>query len=97
VLANRLSENPKWNVLLIEAGDVETPLQSVPIMAPYTIFSKYNWGYSSEPQSKACLGKIFAPFHCHSSSSYVNIYDQRQGDETTDAQPHAAKLWVDRA
>lgn len=59
MLANRLSENPKWNVLLIEAGDVESPLQSVPIMAPYSVFTKYNWGYLSEPQSKACLGEPF--------------------------------------
>jgi hypothetical protein len=58
VLANRLTENPKWNVLLIEAGDVETPLQSVPVAAPYSVFTKYNWGYSAEPQKNACLGEI---------------------------------------
>lgn len=56
-MANRLSENRKWNVLLIEAGDVETPLQSVPVAAPYSVFSKFNWGYSAEPQADACLGK----------------------------------------
>ena len=58
-LANRLTENSKWSVLLIEAGDVETPLQSVPIAAPYLVLSKYNWGYTAEPQSQACLGKSF--------------------------------------
>lgn len=57
VLANRLSENPKWSVLLIEAGDVETQLQSVPVAAPYSVFTKYNWGYSAEPQADACLGE----------------------------------------
>lgn len=56
VLANRLTENPKWNVLLIEAGDVETPLHSVPMLAPYSVFSKFNWGYSVEQQAEACLG-----------------------------------------
>lgn len=55
-MANRLTENPKWNVLLIEAGDVESPLQSVPIVAPYSVFTKYNWGYTAERQSEACLG-----------------------------------------
>lgn len=56
MLANRLTENPKWNVLLIEAGDVETPMQDVPIAAPYSVFTRYNWGYLSEAQSEACLG-----------------------------------------
>lgn len=57
-LANRLTENSKWNVLLIEAGDVETPLQTIPVAAPYQVFSKYNWGYTAEPQSQACLGEF---------------------------------------
>lgn len=57
MLANRLTENPKWNVLLIEVGDVETPMQSVPAVAPYSVFSKFNWGYSAEPQANACLGE----------------------------------------
>lgn len=56
MLANRLTENPKWNVLLIEAGDVETPLQSIPVGAPYTVFTRYNWGYNTEPQGDGCFG-----------------------------------------
>lgn len=56
MLANRLTENPKWTVLLIEAGDVETPMQDVPVAAPYSVFTRYNWGYTSEAQSEACLG-----------------------------------------
>lgn len=55
-LANRLTENPKWKVLIIEAGDVETPFQNIPVAAPYLVFSKYNWGYSAEPQKNACTG-----------------------------------------
>jgi hypothetical protein len=55
-LANRLTENSKWNVLLIEAGDVETPLQSIPVMAPYLVMTKYNWGYTTEPQAHGCFG-----------------------------------------
>lgn len=61
-MANRLSENPKWNVLLIEAGDVETPLQGVPVAAPYSVFTKYNWGYTGEPQTDACLGELICAF-----------------------------------
>lgn len=57
VLANRLTENPNWNVLLIEAGGIETSLQDVPIMAAFMQSTAYNWGYTSEPQSRSCLGK----------------------------------------
>lgn len=57
-MANRLTENPKWNVLLIEAGDVETVFQSVPVSAPYSVLTKYNWGYNAEPQAGACLGNL---------------------------------------
>ncbi|KAL7042669.1 hypothetical protein ACKWTF_001241 [Chironomus riparius] len=56
-LANRLTENPNWRVLIIEAGDVETPFQSIPVAAPYLVFSKYNWGYAAEPQKNACTGR----------------------------------------
>lgn len=35
VLANRLTENPKWNVLIIEAGTLETFIEQVPLFAPY--------------------------------------------------------------
>lgn len=55
-------------MLLIEAGDVETPLHSVPMLAPYSVFSKYNWGYNVEPQSEACLGNLNDSFVCKSSS-----------------------------
>lgn len=84
VLANRLSENPKWNVLLIEAGDVETPLQSVPVAAPYSVFTKYNWGYSAEPQTEACLGKLNQRVRINIQSSScvtqrLNHYDCRSG------------------
>jgi choline dehydrogenase-like flavoprotein len=57
VLANRLTENPNWNVLLIEAGKVETLVQNVPVLAAYMQSTAYNWGYSSEPQPGVCLGK----------------------------------------
>jgi choline dehydrogenase-like flavoprotein len=59
VLANRLTENKKWNVLLVEAGKVETFAQDVPVMAAYMQGTAFNWGYWAEPQSGSCLGKIF--------------------------------------
>jgi GMC oxidoreductase len=56
VLANRLTENPNWNVLLIEAGKVETFVQNIPVLAAYMQSTAYNWGYSAEPQPGVCLG-----------------------------------------
>lgn len=94
VLANRLTENPKWNVLLIEAGDVETPFQSVPIVAPYSVFSKFNWGYSAEPQTEACQGKLIADV------IFFNVKDvsfNSQDGKITDAVTHTAKRSAARA
>jgi choline dehydrogenase-like flavoprotein len=47
-LANRLSENIDWNVLLVEAGKVETFIQNVPLLA--------KGAQMSEPQFDACRG-----------------------------------------
>ncbi|XP_017765067.1 PREDICTED: glucose dehydrogenase [FAD, quinone]-like [Eufriesea mexicana] len=58
VLANRLSENKEWNILLLEAGGVETLLHQVPILVGYLQLSSFNWGYKVEPQQNACLGMI---------------------------------------
>jgi len=56
VVANRLSENPNWRVLLAEAGKEETILLDIPIFVSYSQFTDYNWGYKAEPQEGACLG-----------------------------------------
>ena len=60
VLANRLTEDPNWNVLLVEAGTVEGVIESFPLFAPYMFLGRYNWGYVAERQPYACFGeKIF--------------------------------------
>lgn len=56
VLANRLTENTDWNVLLIEAGKLETPIQRIPAVAAYLQSSSYNWGHVAERQEGNCLG-----------------------------------------
>ncbi|CAG9770840.1 unnamed protein product [Ceutorhynchus assimilis] len=55
-LANRLTENPEWNVLLVEAGRPENFLMDLPILANYLQFTESNWRYKTEPDGKACLG-----------------------------------------
>jgi choline dehydrogenase-like flavoprotein len=59
VLANRLTEDPDVTVLLIEAGSSEQPiLTDAPLAAPMLAATKFNYGYLSEPQSRACLGMV---------------------------------------
>lgn len=55
-LANRLSENPNWNVLLIEAGRNENLLMDVPMMVHFLQAYDVNWGYKTERSEKFCLG-----------------------------------------
>lgn len=56
MLANRLTENPDWKVLLIEAGDVENFVTNIPLFAAYLQGTSYSWDYNTEPQKDACLG-----------------------------------------
>ncbi|PSN48969.1 hypothetical protein C0J52_23966 [Blattella germanica] len=58
LLANRLSENPKKSVLLIEAGREETFIQDIPALASLPQFTPANWGYQTEKLYTACLGAI---------------------------------------
>uniref|UniRef100_A0A8D8J0D8 Glucose dehydrogenase [FAD, quinone] n=6 Tax=Culex pipiens TaxID=7175 RepID=A0A8D8J0D8_CULPI len=57
VLANRLSENGNWNVLLLEAGREESLVQSVPLTAA-AFYGRIgnNWEYPSEPSDTVCKG-----------------------------------------
>lgn len=59
VLANRLSENPAWRVLLLEAGKPETFLHRIPAMAAYLQSTQSNWGYTAERNDNFCWGKFF--------------------------------------
>lgn len=57
VLANRLTEEARWNVLLIEAGGDETEISDVPALAAYLQLGRMDWKYKTEPQpGRACLG-----------------------------------------
>ncbi|XP_026675049.1 glucose dehydrogenase [FAD, quinone] [Ceratina calcarata] len=58
VVANRLTENPAWNVLLLEAGGHETEITDVPILSLYLHKSKLDWKYRTQPQDSACQAMI---------------------------------------
>ncbi|XP_076767226.1 glucose dehydrogenase [FAD, quinone] [Xylocopa sonorina] len=54
VVVNRLTENPDWTVLLLEAGGHETEITDVPILSIYLHKSKVDWKYRTQPQDSAC-------------------------------------------
>lgn len=56
VIANRLSANPKWNVLLLEAGGDPTIMSRVPLIAPLLQFTQNDWKYFTEPEENTCRG-----------------------------------------
>lgn len=56
VVANRLTEVPGWSVLLLEAGADENFISDIPLMASYTQFLGFNWGYRIEPDKNYCRG-----------------------------------------
>ncbi|XP_039446187.1 glucose dehydrogenase [FAD, quinone]-like [Culex pipiens pallens] len=56
VLANRLSENPEWKVLLLEAGERENLFVKIPVFAAYFQSTSYTWNYLAERQNYSCRG-----------------------------------------
>ncbi|KAJ8958473.1 hypothetical protein NQ318_002265 [Aromia moschata] len=49
-----LSENPFWNVLLLEAGPDEISLTDMPLMFPTLQLTPFDWQYKTEPGDKYC-------------------------------------------
>ncbi|XP_050443329.1 glucose dehydrogenase [FAD, quinone]-like [Adelges cooleyi] len=56
VVASRLSEIPKWKVLLIEAGQEEHFVMDIPLAANMLQFTEANWKYKTMPSDNYCLG-----------------------------------------
>ncbi|CAH0548924.1 unnamed protein product [Brassicogethes aeneus] len=54
VLANRLSENPFWNILLLEAGPDEISLTDMPLLFPVLQRSPLDWQYQTEAGETYC-------------------------------------------
>uniref|UniRef100_T1ILS9 Glucose-methanol-choline oxidoreductase N-terminal domain-containing protein n=1 Tax=Strigamia maritima TaxID=126957 RepID=T1ILS9_STRMM len=58
VVANRLSEDPMAEVLLIEAGGDETIFSEIPALAGYLQLSDLDWQYKTTPQQAGCWGMV---------------------------------------
>ncbi|XP_015785701.1 glucose dehydrogenase [FAD, quinone]-like isoform X1 [Tetranychus urticae] len=56
VLANRLSEDPRVKVLLLEAGGSENIISDIPIAYQMLQHTPMDWSYLTEPQESSCFG-----------------------------------------
>lgn len=56
VLANRLTENSQWTVLLLEAGGNETVIADVPGLELTLQQTELDWQFQTESSSTYCLG-----------------------------------------
>ncbi|XP_015431029.1 PREDICTED: glucose dehydrogenase [FAD, quinone]-like [Dufourea novaeangliae] len=55
VIANRLSENGNWSVLLLEAGQEEPEVSDVPMAFASLELSPVDWQFKTEPSNRYCL------------------------------------------
>ncbi|GAB0089497.1 hypothetical protein DMENIID0001_040510 [Sergentomyia squamirostris] len=93
VVANRLSENPNWKILLLEAG-ADPPIEAeIPALSGTLQMTKYDWNYYVEKSDKASLslpkgcywprGKMLGGSSSHNAMSYIRG-NQRDYDHWED-------------
>ena len=89
VLANRLTEDSKTTVLLLEAGNPDTkPEIQIPSEAINLIGSEVDWGYFSEPEPYLNNRKIYCPRgKVLGGSSAINLMIYIRGN------PHDYDRW----
>ncbi|CAH0546691.1 unnamed protein product [Brassicogethes aeneus] len=58
ILANRLSEEKDFKVLLLEAGGYPNNYTDIPFVIDMSRFTKFNWGYKTVSQKYSCLGMV---------------------------------------
>ncbi|XP_014248523.1 uncharacterized protein LOC106666117 [Cimex lectularius] len=87
VVAHRLSEEPQWNILLIEAGGDETAITDTPFLKLFLQTGETDWNYNTTIQTRACQsvqgqcryprGKVLGGSSTTNGMAYVrgNPYD----------------------
>ncbi|GAB0089495.1 hypothetical protein DMENIID0001_040490 [Sergentomyia squamirostris] len=81
VVANRLSENPNWKILLLEAGS-DPPIEAeIPTLWGTLLKTQFDWSYYAEISEKASLslpkgsywasGKMLGGSSSHNSMFYI--------------------------
>ncbi|KAJ9574393.1 hypothetical protein L9F63_025962, partial [Diploptera punctata] len=65
VVANRLSEVPKWTVLLLEAGGDETEISDIPSLAGYLQLSDMDWKYQTAPPTESMYCRAMLGDRCN--------------------------------
>ncbi|KAG6917148.1 hypothetical protein DXG01_003661 [Tephrocybe rancida] len=62
VIANRLTENPKWRVLVVEGGPSNEGIlaSEVPLLSGALIGTQFDWNYTTTPQQ--ALGGTVLPY-----------------------------------
>lgn len=55
MVASKLSENPDWTVVLLEAGPEQPAPTNIPAFLNSAVGTKYDWKYVTVPQKHACL------------------------------------------
>uniref|UniRef100_A0A1I8Q2F6 Glucose-methanol-choline oxidoreductase N-terminal domain-containing protein n=1 Tax=Stomoxys calcitrans TaxID=35570 RepID=A0A1I8Q2F6_STOCA len=63
VVASRLSENPQWNVLVLEAGGDPPPESEIPSLYLTLQNTSHSFSYVTEPNGLSC--KAFENERCH--------------------------------
>ncbi|KAG8334924.1 hypothetical protein J6590_079840 [Homalodisca vitripennis] len=58
VIANRLTESGKWNVLLVEAGGDPSKTTEVPALFGALQETDEDWKYQTDPEKENCLGML---------------------------------------
>lgn len=74
VLANRLSEDPRVSVLLIEAGSYENMITDIPYLSPTLQQTALDWKFKTVPQERSCLQLINRVITEAESNCCIELY-----------------------
>lgn len=61
LLAERLSQDPSREVLVLEAGQHAPAASEIPALWTSMFNSEVDWGFHTEPQPSACMRRIYSP------------------------------------